>query len=138
MLKNNQSGMTLIEVIAVIVLITLIAATVGNKVFTSASKAKANLNVTKMNSLKNYLQNYKLEYNNYPSKLDDLVKGGGAAKQNNQPFTPFASEEDLKDVWGSPYTYSTENNGRSFVLKSMGEDGAPGGEGVNQDVEVKP
>ncbi len=59
----TEDGMTLIEVIAVIVLITLIAVAVGKNVFKTASAGKAKLNVTQMNTLKGYLGQYKLQYN---------------------------------------------------------------------------
>ncbi len=134
----EQAGMTLIEVIAVIVLITLIMVTVGRNVFTSSSAAKAQLNVTKMNALKGYLSQYRLQYNAYPSKLENLVHGGNEAKQAGTIFTPLMQEADLKDVYGNNFLYTAENNGRSFVLKSLGEDGTEGGQGSAQDVELRP
>lgn len=137
-IARSEAGMTLIEVIAVIVLITLIAVTVGKNVFTSSSAAKAKLNVTKMTTLKGYLGQYRLQYNNYPARLEDLVRPSADAKKSGELFTPLAQESDLKDVYGSDYRYAQENNGRSYVLKTLGEDGAEGGEGAAQDVEIRP
>ena len=136
--RAGEAGMTLIEVIAVIVLITLIMVTVGKNVFTASGAAKAQLNVTKMNTLKGYLGQYKLQYNTYPGKLDDLIHPSAQTKQDGQIFTPLAGPDDLKDVYNFPYIYVAENNGRSFVIKSLGADSLEGGEGVNQDVEIRP
>lgn len=135
---SQQSGMTLIEVIAVIVLITLIMVTVGNRVFTSSSAAKAKLNVAKMNTLKGYLGQYRLQYNVYPSKLENLLKPSAETKQAGDIFTPLAQESDMTDIYKNNYIYTPENNGRSYRLKSLGEDGVEGGDGPNQDVEVSP
>ncbi|MFN8389564.1 MAG: type II secretion system protein GspG [Bdellovibrionota bacterium] len=136
--ETSEAGMTLIEVIAVIVLITLIMVTVGKNVFSSSSAAKAKLNVTKLNTIKGYLGQYRLQYNSYPSKLDELIHPSAAVKQSGELFTPLAQENDLKDIYGTPIIYIPENNGRSYVLKSLGEDGLEGGEGANQDVEIRP
>jgi general secretion pathway protein G len=137
-LQKSEEGMTLIEVIAVIVLITLIMVTVGKSVFTSSSAAKAKLNVTKMNTIKGYLGQYRLQYNSYPAKLDELIHPSAQVKQSGELFTPLAQESDMKDIYGTPYIYLPENNGRSYVLKTLGEDGLEGGEGTNQDVEIRP
>ncbi len=135
---SAEAGMTLIEVIAVIVLITLIAVTVGKNVFTSSSAAKAKLNVTKMNSMKGVLVQYRLQYNVYPARLEDLIKPSAEAKKSGELFTPLIGESELKDIYGTNYSYTQAGNGRSYVLKSLGEDGAEGGDGVNQDVEMRP
>lgn len=137
-MKSNQAGLTLVEVIAVVLLIAIIASVVGGKVFSTAGKAKAGLNKTKMTSLMNQLQTYKLQYNNYPSSLQGLIKPSAETKNSPIPFSAFVKAEDLLDVWGTPYVYAAENNGRSFVLKSLGEDGVPGGDGTNSDMEERP
>ena len=129
--KNSEAGMTLVEVIAVIVLIALIYVVVGKNVFNQSDAAKARLNMVKMNNLKNFLGQYKLEFNNYPSKLDELV-------HSSKPgFSALAGEEDLKDVWENPFVYTSEG-GKSYTLKSLGADGSEGGDGAKADVEVRP
>ena len=47
---------------------------------------------------------------------------------------PITKEDALKDAWGNPFTYSLENNGRSYRIKSFGADGKDGGTGVDFDV----
>ena len=132
--EKKEAGMTLVEVIAVIVLIALIYVVVGKNVFAQSDAAKARLNMVKMNNLKNFLGQYKLENNVYPAKLDDLVHGTGG---NGKVYSPLAGDDDLKDVWDNPYIYIPEG-GKSYVLKSLGADGAEGGEGAKADVEVRP
>ena len=130
--------MTLVEVIAVVVLLALLYVVVGKNVFGQSNAAKAKLNDVKMNNLRNVLQQYKLEQNTFPPRLEDLVTANSEVKKSGAVFTPLAEEGDLKDIWGGPYVYIQENSGRSFLLKSLGADGVEGGDGVNQDVEKRP
>jgi general secretion pathway protein G len=134
----DERGMTLVEVIAVIVLITLISLVVGRSVFSASSGAKAKLNLTKMENLRQALGQYRLQYNVYPSKLEDLVKASPEVKASGQLFTPLATEEDLKDIWGIDYLYTADKGGRTYLLKCLGADGAEGGEGENQDITKQP
>ena len=135
---ENQKGMTLVEILAVIVIIGLILGVVARGVIGKSDAAKAQLNVVKMEKVKQYLSQYKLQYNTYPSSLQGLVKAESDLSKSGQLFTPLAEESELKDVWGSPYLYKTENNNRSFELSSLGADGIAGGEGTNSDVTVRP
>lgn len=135
---SEEAGLTLVELLVVIVLISLIAVVVGKNVIGQGDAAKAELNVVKMEKVKNLLGQYRLKYNSYPTKLEDLVTGNADLKKSGKPFIALAEEADLADVWGFPYLYAQENNGRSFTLSSYGSDGIEGGEGAKQDVVLKP
>lgn len=133
---KSESGLTLVELLVVIVLISLIAVVVGKNVIGSGEAAKAELNVVKMEKVKNLLGQYRLKYNKFPSSLEGLVKSGEDSGKSGKPFFALASEEDLSDVWNFPFSYKVENGGRSFSLSSLGSDGIDGGEGAKQDVTV--
>ena len=136
--RSDERGMTLVEVIAVVVLLALIWVVVGRSVFGQSEAAKAQLNMVKMDNVKQYLSQYRIQYNTYPGKLEDLVHGGPETKKPGTLFTPLANEDDLKDIWDTPYIYLAENNNRSYVLKSLGSDALEGGEGPKSDVERRP
>lgn len=135
---RNDAGLTLIEIMAVIVLIALIMGVVGRGVIGQRDSATAQLNVVKMEKLKHAIEQYRFQYGRYPGQLDDMLRPSSEMQRSGELFTPLASEEDLKDVWKSPYLYKGENNGRSFSLSSYGSDGIAGGEGAKQDVTLKP
>lgn len=135
---KNEKGLTLVELLVVIVLIGLIMVVVGKNVLSSGDAAKAELNMVKIQRVQNYLGQYRLKYNSYPSKLEDLIKQSSEAKKSNRPFFAIASEEDLTDVWGFPMVFKRENNGRTYMLGSLGSDGVDGGEGTKQDIKVGP
>ena len=136
--SNNERGMTLVEILAVIVIISLIITVVAKNVIGQSDAAKAKLNQTKMLKLKQALGQYQLEFNSYPTSLNDLVKESADVKKSGKLFIAMAEEDDLADIWGFPYEYKTENNNRSFSFKSYGSDGVPGGEGAKSDVTMTP
>lgn len=135
---RSESGLTLVELLVVIVLISLIAVVVGKNVIGQGAAAKAQLNVVKMEKLRSLLGQYRLQYNSYPAKLGELVTGGGDIKSSGKIFVPLATEDDLNDVWNFPFIYRTESDGRTFAITSLGEDGIEGGDGARQDVTLKP
>lgn len=138
-MKNTaEQGMTLVELLVVIVLISLIAVVVGKNVIGQGDAAKAELNVVRMEKLKTALGQYRLKYNSYPSKLEDLVSASPEVKKAGKLFTPLVDEEEIRDVWGSSYTYRSENDGRTYALSTLGSDGIEGGEGAKQDVTLRP
>lgn len=134
----NERGMTLIEILAVIVLLGLIISVVAKGVIGKSDAAQAQLNVVKMEKLKSSLGQYRLEFGHYPSSLQELRSPASDVKASGKLFIPLAEEEDLRDIWGNDYNYRSENNNRSYSIGSLGADGAPGGEGANQDVTVRP
>jgi general secretion pathway protein G len=138
LLLKNEKGLTLVEVIAVIILLGLIGSVVMKGVFGTASQAKAQTNMILMEKVKSAIGQYRLQYNSYPSSLQNLVTASSEVKESGQLFTPLLTEKDLKDVWGNPLVYKTENGGRSYALTTFGEDGVAGGEGAKQDVTLRP
>lgn len=133
---GNNKGMTLVEIIVVIVLIGLVFGFVATKITGQSKEAKARLNVTKMEMLKGTVERYRSEHNVYPPSLDCLKQ---KCQHVTGVFFPMVTEDkELKDIWDRPFVYKTEGDGRSFSLSSYGDDGIPGGDGANQDITVKP
>lgn len=132
----STRGMTLLEIMIVIILIALIMTVVGKGLIGQGDAAKGRLNAAKMEKLKQVIEGYKLQYNRYPTNLEDLIKK--SSDLGSAYFTSMADKDDFEDLWGGQYLYQTENNQRSFTLKSLGKDGIEGGEGPNQDITLKP
>ncbi len=134
----NEKGLTLVELLVVVTLIGLIAVVVASNVFSKGEAAKAELNLTRMNSLKQEISRYRLTYNSYPTGLGDLIRPNSQVQATGRPFTAILKEDELKDMWGNNYEFKLENSGRCYALMSYGADGIQGGEGANQDVTVRP
>ncbi len=129
--KTETQGFTLIELMVVIVIIGMLAALVAPKFIGQADKAKVATAKAQINNLKSALTMYKLEFGKYPTTaegLDALINNG---KQNflEQDVVPL-------DPWGNPYSYTCPGtNNHDFEIVSYGADGAPGGTGLDADIE---
>ncbi|MCB0338985.1 MAG: type II secretion system protein GspG [Bdellovibrionales bacterium] len=130
---NKERGLTLVEIIVVLIIISVLMSIIGGKIFKAGESAKADANVIKMEKLKNSIEEFRMRNNKIPSSLEALVKGEPGMGDS---FRPVAEENDLVDVWGSQYRYYLENNGRSYRIQTLGADGIEGGSGVDFDQAI--
>ena len=133
--RNKQSGFTLMELLAVIVIIGVLAATIGARFLGQTEGAKAGAAKTEMGQMVQSLDLFKLEVGRYPTAsegLEALIKNPGNAQNWNGPYL---RKDNIKDPWGNDYKYTTPGpNNTPFELKSLGADGKDGGEGPNADI----
>ncbi len=129
---TRSAGFTLIEMIAVLVLIGIIMGVVANKIGDSINQGKVKAGIAQMRSLTTKIENYALDNGSPPASLQDLVsRPSNAANWNG----PYASEAALKDPFGHAFQYKAPgDDGRDYDLIFLGKDGQPGGEGLNKDV----
>lgn len=127
---KSQRGLTLVEIVIVLIILSVILSVVAGKLFSAGDKVKRDTNRIKMGQLKQYIQEYQMRYNSFPPTLDALVSGTGDLGDS---FIAVTSADSLKDIWGNPYQYALENNGRSFRIKSLGSDGLEGGADAASD-----
>ncbi len=124
--RTPQRGMTLIEIMVVLVILGLIASAVAVNVMGSLGEAKVKQAKTDLHTLENCLDLYKIEKNHYPSTEEGLqaLVTAGKCKAN------------LKDPWGHDYVYlyPGQVHADSYDIKSYGADGQPGGDGDNADI----
>jgi len=128
---SRQSGMSLLEIIIVIVLIGAVLTLVGSRVLGGADRGKANLTRSQIQTLAGKIENYQLDTGKLPAKLDDLVTAPGGA---SNWLGPYAKPAELNDQWGRPIEYRVPGQGRPFDLVSLGKDGQPGGSSYDADI----
>jgi general secretion pathway protein G len=126
----SERGLTLIEIMVVLIIIGLVMTMLAGKIMGGGDKAKAELTKIKIKQIGQSIEQFRLQYNAYPSSLEDLTK---CTDKTGPGCTPICNEEELKDAWGTPLIYTAENGGRSYRVKSLGSDKQEGGEGVNFD-----
>ncbi|MFT3790129.1 MAG: type II secretion system major pseudopilin GspG [Rudaea sp.] len=128
----RSAGFTLIEMIAVLVLIGIVMGVVANRVGDSINRGKVNAGIAQMRSLATKIENYALDNGGPPANLADLVTRPSNATNWNGPY---ATESALKDPFGHAFLYKAPgDDGRDFDLTFLGKDGQPGGDGLNRDV----
>ncbi len=112
-------GMSLLEIMVVLVLIGLLAGTVGVAVFGQLSAGQEKAAMNQANSLSDALQSFKLRVGKYPTASEGLNALANPPK--GQPFI----ERVPKDPWGNDYIYVNPGvkNRTKPDVRSKGEDG---------------
>jgi len=127
-LKKNHhlgsQGFTLIELMVVMVIIGLLAATVVPKFFGQVDKAMQQDAQAQIELLGQALDLYRLEKHKYPTSDEGL-----------EALKSYLKKNVPKDPWGNDYIYeSPGKEGRGYDLISLGGDNAEGGEGTDMDI----
>lgn len=126
-LARSERGLTIVEIIVVLIILAIVMSFLGSRLFGAGDKAKAKITQLKIKEISQAIEQYRLEYNGLPSGLTDLTSCPAQAKSG---CIPILTEEQTADGWGNKFTYSTENNGRSFKIVSLGIDGQQSGDDI--------
>ena len=127
---HRAAGFSLLEMLAVIVLIGIVAGIVVNQVGANVDKGKWNAGKSQVSKLSMQVESYSLDNGSPPQKLEDLVtKPSGAAGWKSA----YAKESDLKDPFGHPFSYKVPGEHGDFDIIFLGKDGKAGGENYNAD-----
>ena len=120
----GSKGFTLIELMVVMVIIGLLAATVVPKFFGQVDKAMQQDAQAQIELLGQALDLYRLEKHKYPTSDEGL-----------EAIKSYLKKNVPKDPWGNAYIYeSPGKEDRGYDLISLGGDNAEGGEGTDMDI----
>jgi general secretion pathway protein G len=124
MARAADRGMTLIEIMVVLVILGMIAAAVAVNVVGAQQKAEIKQAKTDVQNIAGQgVDAYRVMKGHYPSTEEGLkvLIQEGFLKANN-------AEGDLKDPWGKAYVYLYPGTAHpdGFDVKSNGPDGQPG------------
>ena len=122
--RSSERGMSLVEIMVVVVIIGLIAGVVSVQVFGQLSKAQESTARTQIKQISDALDLYRLDFGRHPNTgegLGALVSPAG----NKRPYLPSLP----RDPWGGEYVYIEPgtHNSAGFDLMSYGVDGVQGG-----------
>jgi len=124
--RRASRGMTLIEIMVVLVILGLIASAVVIAVFPQLQKARVDRTTLDIGNIDSGLKLYNARKGKFPDTATGLKALVDMEILDKMP----------KDAWGNDYVYTLEN-GRP-VVTSYGADGVPGGEGPNADISNRP
>jgi general secretion pathway protein G len=135
-LVRDERGFTLTEMLIVVAIIAMIGTFAITKISAQFSKAKVDSTKILIRNLATTLDNYRLDCNYYPTTdqgLDALVTkpAGGGRDCKNYNVEGYMKKKPV-DSWNNDFIY--ESDGLKFLVKSLGADGLPDGEGNNADI----
>jgi general secretion pathway protein G len=125
-------GMTLIEILVVLVILGLIATAVAVNVVGRAASARTDRAKTDVQRIaSDGIEAFKVMRGRYPSTEEGLQ-----LLIQEKFLKPNSPEGKLKDPWDRDYVYLQPGQAHpdAFDVKSYGADGQPGGEGENADI----
>ena len=133
-IQNPQAGLTLVEIIVVLLILSVLVGMLTRGLFSQGERAKAQLNELQMQRVQSYINQYQLRYNRLPPSISSLYN----CDENTGPACiPIVDkEQDILDAWGTKLVYRVDSNGRSYSLTSLGSDRREGGTGVEGDATI--
>ena len=133
--NRRQAGVTLIEMMVVVVIIALFAALVLPRMMGQADKARKTAARAQINAYMTALGSYKLDTGIYPATDQGLQALRAKPENANNWQGPYTDKEIDNDPWGHAYLYRFPGeHGDGPDIVSYGADGQPGGDGINADI----
>ena len=132
----SQRGFTLIEIMVVVVIIGILAALVGPKLFGQVDRARIAAAKAEISTIESGMKFYRLDNFVYPSTeqgIEALVTKPNDPNVKN--WNPGGYIDNIpKDPWGNPYIYRNPGTQGEIDILTLGADGIEGGEGNNADI----
>jgi general secretion pathway protein G len=122
--RRTQAGVTLIEMMVVVIIIALFAVLVGPNLFKQTDKARVTAARVQIESFESALVQFHADNGTFPTQ-----------EQGLEGLRPYLRTDIPLDPWKHPYIYRYPGeHGEEPDIMCYGADGQPGGEGVNADI----
>lgn len=138
---RNEKGFSLIEIMIVITLIGLVGTFAVTNYMARQEEGKRKGAKILMQQLRTALEDYYRNCNSFPTNaqggLEALIqKPADGSCKDYDPNGYITGKHVPKDPWGTDFVYICED-GRKYVLKSLGADRKEGGEGNDKDISTE-
>lgn len=140
MTKSNRkikSGFTLVEIMAVIIIIGLLAAVAAVNFLGQTDKARVATTKANLKTLHHAVAQFKMDTNRFPTEdegLEVLVEAPMDI-EHYEPGGYLDSTEIPQDAWDNEFIYQRyPESGKPYVVISYGADGEEGGEEYDTDL----
>ena len=139
--ERSTGAFTLIEIMAVVLIIGLLSTIVGVAVFQQVDKGRVTATRAQINSLEAVLELYRMDNGRFPTTEQGLEALVNQATTSPEPrnFPPGGYLKGGRvptDPWGESYQYEApgQHNAHYFDLWSFGADGVAGGGDIEADI----
>lgn len=129
--SRHSAGFTLLEMLAVIVLIGIIGSIVVGVVVHNLNRGKYKTGQVQLNTISAAIGQYTMDNGSPPPDLKALLTQPANA---SDWLGPYVKPAQLKDPWGHAFGYKVPGDPGSYELIFYGQDGRPGGEKLDKDV----
>ncbi len=135
--KRAKYGFTMVELMAMLIIIGLLATVVVTKVASKIDQARVTTTKANLKALHTAVTQFRMDTGRYPTEelgLTELIEQPTDV-ENWEPGGYLETTGIPKDAWGREFIYRLYPEGNSqFVIISYGADGEEGGEGYNADL----
>jgi general secretion pathway protein G len=134
---KNRPGFTMVELMAMLIIIGLLATLVVTKVATKIDQARVTTTKANLKILHSSVNQFKMDTGRFPTEEEGLMAlvEQPTDVDNWEPGGYLETTELPKDGWGNDFYYQLyPESGKPFVVISYGADGDEGGEEYDADL----
>ena len=135
--RRARYGFTMVELMAMLIIIGLLATLVVTKVASKIDQARVTTTKANLKSLHAAVNQFRMDTGRYPTEelgLLELIEQPTDV-MNWEPGGYLETTDIPKDGWGNDFIYQLFPEGGSpFAIISYGADGQEAGEGYNADL----
>jgi general secretion pathway protein G len=127
---SRERGFSLIEIMAVVMIMGLLIGVVGVGVSSNVRKSRIEATKAQISSLEQAISMFHLECGFYPESIDALISAptSGRTCKGYPPEGFLAKKELPEDAWNKPFNYTLPgaHNREGYDLSSSGPDAEDG------------
>jgi len=134
---HHKHGFTMVELMAVLIILGLLAAVVVRNFVGQTDKARVITTKANLKILSSAVKQFKMDTGRYPTEEEGLsILIEPPTDVENWPPGGYLDTTDIpKDGWGNDFIFELyPESGKPFVIRSLGADGEEGGEDHDTDL----